>query len=103
MYVTEVSNGAAASERCWRAITESVWEARNCGLFFLARARASSSVRRSTGGAGVVGCWTLLAGKVLVGAGDSCAPALLTRGTSRAVTEAHDRMRVRSAFINLDS
>src|SRR6267154_2306267 len=81
----------------------SVWADRNCVLFFLARARASSSVRRTTGEAGGVSCWVLVAGTVPEEAGASWAAEISTRHSKHAATEAQNRTRMRREFIILRS
>src|SRR5713226_7410259 len=74
----------------------SVCAARNCVLFFLALARASSRVRRRICDAPVCVC---CAAEVLAGGGISWAAALRGEAKKRAATETQNRTSMRHDFI----
>src|SRR6266478_8756640 len=65
----------------------SVCAARNCVLFFLALARASSRVRRRICDAPVGACCAACAAEVVAGGGISWAAALREEAKKRAATE----------------
>src|SRR5258708_38463375 len=77
----------------------SVCAARNCVLFFLALARASSRVRRRICDAPVGVCCPACAAEVLAGGGISWAAALREEAKKRAATESQNRTRMRDDFM----
>src|SRR5258708_39874811 len=77
----------------------SVCAARNCVLFFLALARASSRVRRRICDAPVTVCCAACAAGVLAGGGVSWAAALREEAKKRAATETQNRTSMRHEFM----